>query len=393
MRNLPRFSLGVAALVLTSLGLGFAPARADTLVLKNKADGTNGARLEGKVIEQGENEVVFEHTLNGVTIKSTFARADVAWVALVLPNPPTTVSPKRPHASAPPITRPDGRTHAPRTTGRKLPIPKEYPELQNYKQVIILLDRSNAMTVSNRFELALGTVDAIIDHLPARATFGVFVFDSNGPVNVFGSNYVRRTEPKRQRLRSLIRNLGEIAPPGDANVVAAMQAAFRVRPDAVYFVSAGVPTSDAADAHSAAEEIAELRPASKLFPVHIVSVLGGKSEQDGEDPSAGRDLLNALATQMDGSYREVLAVVPFATKDRRARGGGGGSSSKHGMGSGQGQPGGGGGYGGGGEGPGGFGGRGAGNYQRLMQQAQQRAEQQAQAAGVYVIPPTSPFGP
>src|SRR5579872_3168676 len=139
-------------------------ARAETLVLKNKEQ----TRIEGRVIEQRADAVVFEHSVNGVLVRSTFATADVAWIE--------SLGATRPKTQA----RAEAKTAG---TG-------EFPELDaSKKQVIIVLDHSKAMALSDRYELGLRVVESLIDHLPAHSHFGVYLLDDH-TTSIFDSNYV-----------------------------------------------------------------------------------------------------------------------------------------------------------------------------------------------------------
>ena len=325
-------SLLLGVLALSLLGIAHAD---DTLVLKDGKDGTAGARFEGRVVEERENEIVFEHKAGSALVRTTFARADVSWIMVDAAKAPmTTDVHKRPGRQG---TKPGTRSHEISSTTH---IPHDFPELQAYKRnVIIVLDRSNAMTLGNRFELALDLVDSIVDHLPLHTGFGLYLFDSEMPKNVLGSNYVKRTDPKRRRVRSMIANLGEYAITGDADILSGLAPALRACPDAVYLISAGVPTDGEEDNAAFARALKRLHPKSRKFPVHVFGIRGGAPASGGGMMGRGGmgggasdasdeakdlteiQLLATIAGTTNGLFREITADSLGIVQRRRGGGG------------------------------------------------------------------------
>jgi hypothetical protein len=285
-------------------------ASAETLVLKNKEQ----TRIEGRVIEQRADAVVFEHSVNGVLVRSTFAASDVAWIESLAPA-------ARPHTHARTAAK-----HAEAPTG-------EYPELETYKkQVIIVLDHSKAMAMSDRYEVGLNVVDSLIDHLPAHARFGVYLLDDRA-ISIFNSNYVKPTDPTRKRLRQFVERLG---PPDadvpEADLVTGLVPALNARPDAVYLVTAGAATETREQVKAIVKAIQGRHPRSKKFPVHVIGILGGHPREDASTDAANRNLLVAIADGLGGNYREMLAAAYEGGIITTPRGRAGGHSGKGGSG-------------------------------------------------------------
>lgn len=290
-------------------------ARADTLILKEK-DGTS-ARIEGKLIERREHEFVFEHTIGGARIRSTFARADVVSVLVDVVDAPVPGTRTR-EAPPAPASEPEHRGERAAAGG----IPEELPELDpaHVHNVVIALDRSKAMLVGDRWKSALDVVDSIVEHLPPKATFGVYIFDE-AAYNVLGSNFVSKTELKRQRLRPTLETLG-VNPWDRGNIRAGLVAAFHSRPDAVYLVSPGVAAQNPEETAAFVKLMASLHPKSKKFPVHVVSVLGGQKGEEADDGTdTRRQVLETLAKGLDGTYREVLLAAVATGQVPHRRGG------------------------------------------------------------------------
>jgi len=263
-------------------------ASAETLVLKNKEQ----TRIEGRVIEQRADAVVFEHSVNGVLVRSTFAASDVAWIE-----------------SMGPASR--ARTHA-RAEVKPADSAAEFPELEGYKkQIVIVLDHSKAMALSDRYELGLRVVESLIDHLPAHARFGLYLLDDRS-TSIFNSNYVKPSDPTRKRLRQFVERMG----PPDADVPAAdltagLVPALNARPDAVYLVTAGAATETREQVNAIVKAIQGRHPRPKKFPVHVIGVLGGHSREEASSDAANRNLLAAIADGLGGSYRELLAASAY----------------------------------------------------------------------------------
>ena len=282
MRRAPIFTL----LALAALA---ATARADTLVLKS------GARLEGRVVEQRTDEIVFEHDVGGATVRSTFSKADVKELEQSFSGPKTTPAAPAETAAVP-------------TTASGLPELKDLTELKDCKhQVLFAIDRSGSMAIADRFLLALDAVDTIIDKLPAGVGFGVWVFDTQA-VNVFDSLYVKPHDAQRQRLRKRIDALGGINTQGFTDIVEGLKPALHARPEAVYLISDGVPTKGELESARLVKAIVDLIPKGKKIPIHVVAIRGGGEEQGvRENDEVARSILKTIATTTGGKYRELTS--------------------------------------------------------------------------------------
>lgn len=252
-------------------------ALADTLTLKD------GTKLEGVVVEQKGDEVVFEHSVGGAKTKSTFKRSDVKALEFAAS---TEAKPEKP-----PEKKPE-------------PVP-EYGETKDYKHgVIIVLDRSGSMAISNRFNTALDEVDKILLGLPATTGFGVYLFDTK-VVSVFDSNAVKTKDPMRGRMRKRIAELGGLNRSGYTDIGAALAPAIRARPDAIYLLSDGVPTKGDLQSDALLKAIKDLMP-TKKFPIHVTAIRGGEHVEGlEENDTIARAILKRIAEGSSGKYREV----------------------------------------------------------------------------------------
>ncbi len=269
-----RLLLALAA----SFALAGGAALGDTLTLKD------GTKLDGKIVEQSDDQIVFEHTVGGATTKSSFKKSDVKSLEQSF-----STEGKKPEDK--PGAKPEAKPH-------------EYGELEGYKHIVIVLDRSSSMVIADRFKTALDEVDKILNELPAAAEFGVYLFDTK-PVSVFDSNNLKTKDPRRGKLRKRVEELGGVNFMGFTDLSTSLTPAIRARPDAIYLLSDGVPTRGALEAEGILKSIKDLMP-TKKFPIHVVAIRGGKYE-DGleENDEVARAILKQVAQTTSGKYREV----------------------------------------------------------------------------------------
>jgi hypothetical protein len=319
MRTLtsPSKPVVVAALALGAI-LGLTTvAAAETLVLRNKSQ----TRIEGRIVEQSSDQIVFEHSVDGVSVRSVFAATDVAWIEsfsrTVLRN-----------------TKKTGRYTPSMFTTTSRSLPHEFPELEDCRHnVVICLDRSSAMSIGNRWETALNVVDSILKRLPEHTRFGIYLFDQSY-TSVFQSNYVKTGDPERRKFRQYVEAAGGINSASDADMSIGLLPAFRARPDAIYLISAGTAAESEAQAKQAAADIAARHPRSKKFPVHVVAILGGYAKDDAAsqlETEASRATLYAIAVANLGIYHEVTADADRVFTLTRTGHGGGGGKQKNGQ--------------------------------------------------------------
>jgi hypothetical protein len=275
-----------ASLALVALA---APALADVLTLHN------GAQLDGKLVEQRADEVVFEHTVQGVHVRSIFAKADVAKLEV------------------------DYSTRA--APGGAAPVTSlRYPELRDLKKrVAIVVDRSGSMAIGDRYLTALDEVDKLLAELPPEIGVSAYAFDRKA-IPLTEANFLKANDETRRKIRAKLDQLG-VNREGYTDLVAGIAPAIAAEPDAIYLFSDGVPTLGEPSAQAVWRGIREklnLLPPPKNVLIHTVGLTGGAYEYGCvENPDGARLILRTIAESTGAKYRELPAVdhsIPLALR-------------------------------------------------------------------------------
>jgi hypothetical protein len=268
----------LAAATLVGALSGARLASADILTLHG------GATLEGKVVEQGANDIVFEHEIGGQKVRSTFPRSTVDKIEIT-----AGLGSQAAPAGGAPATR--------------------YPEAQNYsKRVGIVIDRSGSMSIGDRWAQELDEVDAILAALPDSTEVALWVFDKK-PTALFPDHPKAAAARKtvRPKLEAMGFNLE-----GYTDIVAALVPALHASCEAVYLLTDGFPTQGEPSVDFVVKGVKnqlKLLPPPKNVPLDIVQIEGGKYELgDVEEPEGARAILKALANETVGVYRSVVAA-------------------------------------------------------------------------------------
>jgi hypothetical protein len=271
------------ALVL-ALGSGRA-ALADVITL------SDGTRLEGKVVDETTDAVVFEHALGAVKTRSTFQKTDVRTLEKSFaPAPPPEPSPAPP-AVAVPVPLP----------------PTSYPELATMTgRVMVCLDRSGSMTIADRFAAAEDEVERLVASMPPKLAFDVYLFDA-GARSLFDGETLLPTKDCRAKLRGRLDAIG-VTFQGFTDLLSALEPALARRPAAVYLFTDGVPTRGETRPAALVDAVAALARKHRT-PIHVVGVLGGGYAFDPaiESQDGARAILSSIAAATGGRYREIAA--------------------------------------------------------------------------------------
>jgi hypothetical protein len=259
-----------------------APAFADVLTLHN------GAQLEGKLVEQRPDEVVFEHVVSGAHVRSVFAKADVAKLEL------------------------DYGTRSAPANGGVPATNLRYPELKDLKKkVALVIDRSGSMAIGDRWLTALDEVEKLLAELPEDVSFSVYTFDRKA-TPLTEANFVKPTDESKRALRAKLDKLG-VNLEGYTDLAAGLAPAIAAEPEAIYLFSDGVPTIGEPSASAVWKGIKEklsLLPPPKSLPIHVVGLAGGTYEfGDPENADGARLILRTIAESTGAKYRELKAVL------------------------------------------------------------------------------------
>ena len=269
-RLVPFLALALAAFV--------TPALADMLTLHG------GAQLEGKVVEQRGDEIVFEHVVGGAHVRSVFSRGDIEKFEVDLG------------------TRAAAASVAGVTSSR-------FPELKDVKRrFAIVLDRSGSMSIGDRYATALDEIDKLLAAAPDGVGVSVYAFDRR-PLPVTDTSFWKLDDATRKKLHDKLEGLG-VNRLGYTDLVAGLAPALAAEPEAIFLFSDGVPTIGEPSASAVLKGLREklaLLP-SKNVLIHVVALHGGRYEWGKtEDPDGARAVLRAIALATGGTLREVEA--------------------------------------------------------------------------------------
>jgi hypothetical protein len=163
------------------------------------------------------------------------------------------------------------------------------------RRVVFVLDISRSMERGGRIDAAKRELSDAIANLPPEVFFGVVAF--HGAVNVWQQELMPASEANRKQAIQMV--MGQETRGGGTSSYDALEAAFGLDPEAIYFVTDGKPMSGKIVVPS--EIVAAVSDVNRVRRISVHSIGIGTGE--GEDVFAG--FLRALAEADWGEFRSV----------------------------------------------------------------------------------------
>lgn len=108
--------------------------------------------------------------------------------------------------------------------------------------MVFLTDTSESMNSNNKLGLLKAEFVRAIDKLPAKCEFGVLPFDSN--CRPWNRDLVSASTTNKEAAKRFILGLRAS---GETNMLAALQVAFQMKPEVIFLLSDGTPTTGTSD--------------------------------------------------------------------------------------------------------------------------------------------------
>jgi hypothetical protein len=163
------------------------------------------------------------------------------------------------------------------------------------RRVVFVLDISRSMERGGRIDAAKRELSEAIANLPPEVFFGVVAFA--GGVHVWQPELMPANEPNRRQAIQTV--MGQETRGGGTSSYDALEAAFGLDPEAIYFVTDGKPMSGKIVVPEAI--VAAVSDVNRVRRISIHSI--GIGTGDGEDLFGG--FLRALSEADWGEYRSV----------------------------------------------------------------------------------------